>query len=221
MNSEKKDLTTDKIKLIYEFNNSSPLFARVAASEMERANILDAINILENGMKIHPNYTTPYFILALANAYAGKEEEAKNSALQGSELLGSSETLDYYLSKIDKIIAERNSLSDAKRHAFFHESEENKSSDNTFDDLENKLDILAERLSKAKIIPKDMGEPFSELQHSEVPTKKIISETMAEIYFTQKNYNEAISIYEELMLQKPEKIDLYENKINDIKSLMK
>jgi len=44
---------------------------------------------------------------------------------------------------------------------------------------------------------------------------------MAEIYFTQKNYNEAISIYEELMLQKPEKIDLYENKINDIKSLMK
>ncbi len=105
MNSEKKDLTTDKIKLIYEFNNESPLFARVAAAEMERANILDAINILESGLKVHPNYPTPHFILALANAYAGKEEEAKNSALQGSELLGSSETLDYYLAKIDKIIA--------------------------------------------------------------------------------------------------------------------
>ncbi|MEK6552537.1 MAG: hypothetical protein AABZ54_03710 [Bacteroidota bacterium] len=216
MNRAERDLTTDKIKLIFEFNNSSPLFARVAASEMERANILDAIKILETGLELHSHYPTPYLLLALANAYSGKEEEARSNAIIGSELLGSPDTLEFYLKKISDIITERNSLSDAKRPRFLTKEKV----EDEFENLEDKLDILAERLSKAKIIPKGMGESMPEFSIPEVKIKRIVSDTMAEIFLSQKNYQEAIFIYEELLEQKPEKADFYLQKIADLKSLL-
>jgi len=219
VNRTERDLTTDKIKLIFEFNHSSSLFARVADSEMESANILDAIKILETGLELHTHYPTPYLLLALANAYAGREEEARSNAIMGSELLGSSETLEFYLKKISTIIAERNSLSEAKRPTFLTEEKKEKVEDE-FENLEDKLDILAERLSKAKIIPKGMGETMSEISTPEVKIKRIVSDTMAEIFLSQKNYKEAISIYEELLEIKPEKADFYLQKIADLKSLL-
>ncbi|MCX6175410.1 MAG: hypothetical protein NTZ27_11715 [Ignavibacteriales bacterium] len=219
MNGTERDLTTDKIKLIFEFNNSSPLFARVAASEMESANILDAIKILETGLEMHSHYPTPYLLLALANAYAGREDEARSNAIMGSELLGSSDTLEFYLKKISDIIAERNSLSDAKRPTFLTEAKEEKVEDE-FENLEDKLDLLAERLSKAKIVLKGMGETMPEISQPEVKIKRIVSDTMAEIFLSQKNYQEAISIYEELLELKPDKADFYLQKIADLKSLL-
>lgn len=222
MKETERDLTTDKIKLIFEFNNSSSLFARVAASEMENGNILDAVKILETGLELHSHYPTPYLLLAVANAYAGKEEEARSNAVMGSELLGSSDTLEFYLKKIADIITERNSLSGAKRPAFLTEKKEDKAEkiEDEFENLENKLDILAERLSKAKIIPKGMGESMPDIPQPEVKIKRIVSDTMAEIFLAQNNYKEAITIYEELLEQKPDKADFYLQKITDLKSLL-
>lgn len=219
MNNSKRNLTIDKIKLIYEFNDNSPLFARVAASEIESGNINDAVNILERGIILHPSYPTAYFILAIANAYAGKEEEAKNSAAMGSELLGSPESFNLYEKKIAEIISERNSLNEAKRPAFIAEKENEKSEDD-FENLEDKLDLLAERLSKAKIIPKEMGDPNEEIRIPEIKVKRIISDTMAEIFIAQKNYKEALSIYADLLRQKPERAGIYLQKISDLNSLI-
>ena len=219
MNDLERDLTVDKIKLIYEYNESSPLFARVAAYEIKDGNIIDAIKILETGIRIHPSYPTAYLVLALANAYAGKEDEAKSSAVIGSEILGSPETFNYYEKKISEIISERNTLSEAKRPAFIADKENEKVEDD-FENMEDKLDLLAERLSKAKIIPKDIGEPTEEIAAPEVHVKKIVSDTMAEIFLSQKNYKEALSIYAELLRQKPKKAGIYLQKISDINRLM-
>ena len=219
MSQQEKDLTADKIKLIYEFNNGSPLFARVAAFEIEKGNFLEAIKILENGIDHYPYYPTPFFVLSLAYAYAGREEESRSSAAQASELLDIPDILAVYYKKIDEIIAERNSLTEAKRPVF-HSDESQKTSDDEFEKLEDKLDILAEKLSKAKIIPKKIGEPIDESILTEPPAKKIVSETMAEIYYSQKNYEEAIAIYEGLIQQKPEKAELYLQRISDIRSSM-
>jgi tetratricopeptide (TPR) repeat protein len=219
VNNLERDLTLDKIKLIYEYNESSPLFARVAAYEIKDGNIFDAINILETGISIHPSYPTAYLVLALANAYAGKEEDAKNSAATGSELLGSPETLDYYKNKISEIIFERNTLSETTRPAFIVDDETEKPEDD-FENMEDKLDLLAERLSKAKIIPKEIGEPTEEITIPEVKVKKIVTDTMAEIFISQKNFKEALAIYTELLRQRPEKAGIYLQKISDLNSLM-
>lgn len=219
MSDLERDPTIDKIKLIYEYNDSSPLFARVAASEIKAGNVTDAIRILESGIRIHPHYPTAYFILALANAFAGKEEDAKNSAAIGSELLGSPEAFDYYAKLITEIISERNTLSDAKRPAFIEESEPARVEDD-FENMEDKLDLLAEKLSKAKIIPKELGEPTEEITPPEVKVKKIATDTMAEIFISQKNYTEALAIYAELLRERPEKAGIYLQKISDLNSLM-
>lgn len=214
-----RDLTVDKIKLIYEYNESSPLFARVAAYEIQDGNIIDAITILENGIKIHPYYSTAYLVLALANAYAGKEEDARNAAAIGAELVGSSETFNYYEKKIVDIISERNALTEAKRPTF-SEVEKEKEPEDDFDNMEDKLDLLAERLSKAKIIPKEMIEPTEEITLPEVRAKRIATDTMAEIFISQKNFTEALAIYAELLRQKPEKAGIYLQKISDLNSLL-
>ncbi len=219
MNNSERDMTADKIKLIFEYNESSPLFARVAAYEIKDGNIFDAIKILENGIRIHPYYPTPYLILALANAYAGKEEDARNSAAIGSELLGSSETFTLYETKISEIISERNTLSEAKRHAFIEEVVNEKDEYN-FENLEDKLDLLAERLSKAKIIPKEIGEPTEEITAPQLSVKKISTDTMAEIFISQKKFSDALEIYSELLKQRPDKAGIYLQKISDLNSLM-
>jgi predicted Zn-dependent protease len=216
---QEKDLAADKIKLIYEFNNHSPLFARVAALEIEKGYFLDAIKILESGIDRFPYYPTPYFLLAIANAYAGKEEEARSFAAQASELLDVTDVLNFYNNKISKIISERNSLTEAMRPSF-HFNEVESPSEYESGKLEDKLDELAAMLSKAKIVPKKMGEAINENVIEEQPTKKIVSETMADIFYSQKNYDEAINIYEELIQQKPEKAEFYLQRISDIRSSM-
>ena len=204
----------DKFKLIYEFNNRSPLFAYVAADELEHGNVNDAIRIVESGMLIHPRYPTPYFILALAYAYSGDEETAIKYAVEGSHIIASEESLKSYEKKIKRIIAERNGIPQSKRRTFIEEEDEPvihiKSDD---------LEILADKLSKAKINVKASTAADAELILPQF-NGKIVSETMAEIFVSQKNYKEAISVYNELMLSKPEKIDLYENRIEEIKMMM-
>jgi tetratricopeptide (TPR) repeat protein len=213
----------DKIKLIYEFNHNSSLFARVALSEVEHGSIHDAINMLLNGIKLFPTYSSPYIVLALANAYSGNENEALKYLSKGCEIINSPETFKYYKEKISGIITDRNSLSESLRPEFLEtpveDSKENKIESTPENDVDivEKLDILAEQLSKAKIKPKPDEHSDETPGIPEFTGKKIATETLAEIFVNQKNYSEAISIYEELILQKPEKTVTYLEKISEIR----
>ncbi len=215
-----KDLQAEKIKLIYEFNNQSPLFARVAFSEIEKGNYLEAIRILDEGVKLHANYPTAFLILSLAKAYEGKDEEALNMAKLGADIIESPKTYEIYSQKISAIIAERTSLSDALRPAFHNEPSEEQIivPEEKEERWEDKLDMLAKQLSKAKIIPKDDFETSSE-SLPKFEGKKIVSETLADIYFSQRNFDEAIKMYEELINIKPEKAEEYLQKIGEMKSV--
>jgi tetratricopeptide (TPR) repeat protein len=209
------DYSIDRLKLIYEFNRSSPLFAFIAAAEIEHGNINDAIKILEDGLKLHPKYPTAYFVLALSKAYAGDGDAAIKYAMQGSKLLGNDETYEYYEKKISDIIYERNSLSETKRPTFTQEQIDVAAPE----EMDNEIEELASKLTKAKINTKEMSKTAEELNTPQY-NGKIISETLAEIYVSQKNYEQAVETYNELMLTKPEKIDLFENRIEEIKMMM-
>ena len=214
-----KDLSAERIKLIYEFNQSSPLFARVAATEIENGNYLEAIKILDNGIDLYPNYPSAFLILAIAKAYEGKEEEAKIVAKVGTDLIGDSNTLTEYEKKIAAIIEERNSISEVLRPSFVEEKKEEVIVSEEDLALEDKLDLLAKKLSKAKIIPKeDVAEDPASVP--EFTGKKIVTETLAEIHIKQKNFGEAILMYEELLRQKPEKVEYYLQRISEINSMM-
>ncbi|MDH7604626.1 MAG: hypothetical protein QHH13_06985 [Melioribacter sp.] len=210
-----KNFSIDKIKLIYEFNPDSPLFARVAASIIEEGNIADAVKIIEKGLDKFPRYPSAYFILAIAKAYNGNETEALELVNRGNSFINSDETKEFYSTKIKKIVEERNSLKEVKKKAIWHESKVD--IDNS---IEEQLDILAEQLSKARIsyVPDDNLQ--TELEVPEYTGKKIVSETLARIYESQKNFKEAILIYKELMKLYPEKSEYYKTKIKEISEII-
>lgn len=219
MNRLFKDLSVDKIKLIYEFDKTSPLFSRVGYYELNEGNYLYANEILEKGLEIHHDYATAYIIYALAKAYAGDEHRAKEALEKGMKYLSSHETFEFYKNKIAVILEERNLLSDTKRPAFTSEIN-NTAHENTFFKFEDKLDVLAQELSKAKIKVAADDDPKNETPVPEYSGKKIVSETLAQIYISQKNYEEAIAVYKKLIELHPEKEDAFIQKIVEIETLM-
>lgn len=213
MNSADKNLTEEKIKLIYEFNNNSPLFARVAYNIIEQGNILEAVSILENGLKSYADYPSAIFILALADAYSGKEKEARLLVRKGADIIQSDKVLDFYMDKISNIIKERNSLSKTKKVDFDEpaaHAEESK--------LEDELELLAMKLTGAKINYNPEEETPVVAKIDEFKGEKIVSETLAEIYLAQNKYHDALNAYKELIKKNPEKADDYVLKVAEIQN---
>ncbi len=235
MNWLTKDLSADKIKLIYEFNKSSPLFTRVAAAEIEHNNYLKAIEILEKGIELYPDYPTAHFLYGLALAYAGDLEKALFSINCGDQLLEHPATVEFYREKIETIIRERNSVSETKRTDFLgltspHAKVSNENGiethyisreNNTIEtELEEYLDKLAEKINKAKIKYNPDEQENNQKEIPEFTGKKFVSETLAEIYYSQGKYKEALQIYEELLNLKPRMNEYYQKKIEKLKSII-
>lgn len=217
--SVKKDHSAEKVKLIYEFNKNSPLFVRVAATEILNGNYLEAIRILDEGIDIYPNYASAFLVLAVAKAYEGKEEEAKIVAKIGADLINDEKTYAAYENKIKEIIEERKSITETLRPSFIDDNKEENVVSLVELELEDKLDVLAKQLSKAKIIPKEEAAD-NPTSVPEFKGQKIVSETLAEIHIKQKNFGEALYMYEELLGRKPEKVEQYLQRISDIRTMM-
>ena len=220
-----KDPAADKIALIYEFDRSSPLFARVAAAEIEKNNIQLSVEILEDGIKKFPDYPTAYFIYARALALAGRIAEAKNQVKNGCEIIESDETLEFYFNEIEDIKKTVTDFSESRRKAFFPEGvlegisskPDLKTTRHDSESGENELAALADKLKKAKmpaLSRETVEEPGSvDFGFNE---QVIVSETLAGIYYAQGSLLEAKSIYEKLIHTQPEKADFFNRKIEDI-----
>lgn len=217
MNSAHKKLATDKIGLIYEFNNKSPLFARVADNCIKNNEVDLAISILEHGLKIYPNYPTGYFILGMALANNGRINEAKEIILTGNKLLNSDSSKDFYIEKIDEMAENESRISPTKHSDFLeNESEPIEETNNKISEID--LDELASKISKAKKIKVDNNKAIDENAYKiNYDSSIIASETLADIYIEQGSFNEAIETYAKLIDIRPEKKEIYEMKIAEIK----
>lgn len=231
MNRE-NNTKADKFSLIYEFDNSSPLFARVAQSCLNRMEIAQAIEILKKGIANYPDYPSAYIVYAKIEAMRGKRDHAIQLIKKASEIIAYRDTFELYLKEIDKISSEyENYKSDLAKDFVpdqFNEEEQEKeflpNLDNLDSDLDNEqkidLDILSEEISKAKI-PKVSGTVnIDEETKYTFDEGKIVSETLAQIYRSQGNYKEAIETYKELIVNNPEKTDEFNKKIAEIKKII-
>jgi tetratricopeptide (TPR) repeat protein len=200
-------------KLIYEFNNDSSLFARLAAAEIENKEYKNAINILEKGIDKFPFYPTANFIYSIALAYQGKINEAVSVVKRTREIFPCDETIDFYLKRIDQINKDQNSFTGSSRFSFvpgnFTPAE---------DAFEDKLESIADQLSKAKIKVDNSIAGDINPREEEAPSKQIVSETMARIFCSQGKFAEAISMYEELIACEPDRKEYFQLKIDEIKA---
>ncbi len=194
----------DLVSVIYEYNPESPLFARVAETEMEKGNLQKAREILEAGFEHHPDYASAWFVYAILLAKLNDFEAARNMAKKADMLLNNHETYDYYLAKIESI--------------------ENVLDDELYDDSEpaapKKHEELKSFLSEYGDELFNSGSEKKEVTGSEMPDDKIVSETMANIHYSQGNYREALEVFKKLILKNPDKAELYKKKIDEINKLI-
>ena len=195
----------DKFALVYEFNHDSPLIVYKASKELEDNNIAKAIEMLNKAIEEYPYYPTPYFILATAFAHNQEFDEAQIMLSKAHSILDNEQTYAYYNNLIEKIKRESDGIT-----SNFDETV-NKVLDETLldsDELET-IDLLS--IDK----PSDDNAILTKI-NTHLPDGTIVTETLAEIYSSQGNFNEAKEIYEKLKYIYPDKAEKFERKILEL-----
>ena len=224
-----------KVNLIYEYNKNTPLFVRVAHNQLENNNVDEAIEILNTSLKIHKEHPTANLLLGKAYALMGNYSEAIGLYKKASNILRSDETYDYYLNELETIRKQRSLFETTKGSAFYKASDDTESSiidheifeeeteSTTGEDLaasiDERLEQLAEEISKAKLSPSyNSTSSENDLFENLKGENLIVSETLAKIYFAQNEYEEAINVYKKLINKDASKYDYYIEKINEIRA---
>jgi len=224
-------ILSDKANLIYKNNTNSALFVRTAQYQLENNNIDAAIEILNKGLKVYPDHPVAYLLLGKAYIMLGNYNLAEEFIRKGSSLIQCRDTYDYYLGEAaktrdqrsmfnltrDKLfakpVAENDSMEQRKAVLEDHQPKDSKELQNRIDD---RFERLVSTVSKVKAL--DKKDPEGTGTNKNNPeTTLLVSETLAEIYCTQGELNEAINVYEKLIKRDPGKADYYSKKIEEIR----
>lgn len=221
------DAFNQKVSLIYEYNNKSPLFARVAENEIERNNIDEAIRILTEGLINHPDFSVAYFLLSKAHTIKGNYGQALKFVKKGSELIHSPKTFDHYLREIDAIKKQRQ-LFNVSRWAdsanqqfssFTSAAADKSQSEKPSQSIEETLNKLTAEIAGVTQTVKEAKKKIEESKQKDFSNNDfIVSETLAKIYTTQGEFKEAISVYKKLKLKHPDKETYFDSKITELKA---
>ncbi|MCW8849128.1 MAG: tetratricopeptide repeat protein, partial [Melioribacteraceae bacterium] len=175
-----------------------------ATKEIEAQNYSKALELLPTAIEKYPTHATAYFMYALALAHNEQIELAKEYISKGDDILKDENTKDHYLKLIEKIGREAAGISINFDDTVNEILEESFLEPEEFDPLKD-IELLDDSLIDE--------EPEVE-QHFE--QNSIVTETLAEIYASQGNYEEALEIYEKLKDIKPELTEKFENRITEL-----
>ncbi|MGE5400036.1 MAG: tetratricopeptide repeat protein [Ignavibacteriales bacterium] len=114
-----KDIFAEKLALVFEYNRKSPLFVRAAGLEIEKNNLLDAVKILNGGLLNYPDYPTAYILLGKAQMLLGNFDQAEDAFQKGCQLIHSRESLNFYISELEKKRKKHSHITESRRVAFF------------------------------------------------------------------------------------------------------
>ncbi|MFZ1291090.1 MAG: hypothetical protein WAR79_13425 [Melioribacteraceae bacterium] len=195
----------DKFALIYEFNKESPLIVYEASKELEKKNYQKALELFEKAAQKFPYHPTVFFLKAVADAYNNQFDLAKENLLKGDNLLNNKQTLEFYHQLVEKIRLKKDEINiDSRKlqNDFFYKSVID---NHEFDNIDSSQLISNEEIN---------SEP------NNFDNEPIVTETLAEIYASQENYIEALEIFEKLKIVKPELIEKFENRIQEIRTAL-
>jgi tetratricopeptide (TPR) repeat protein len=241
LNKSSAEAFNNKVSLIYEFNKTSPLFIRKAEVEMRNNHIERAIEILNAGLKLYPDYAAAHLLLGKAWYLTGHFDEALKFIRSGCSYLTSSHTYEYYLKEIEAAKKQKSLFDSSERTSFFDVTDDvvvtDKSvpkhyelgiSEKTKEELiidrpiinvDDHLEEIAQKISSSRL--REPRENFNYETSSGQglgESSMIVSETLARIYITQGEFTEALGVYRKLIQKNPSKREYYQQKISEIQS---
>jgi len=202
------DLLADKFQLLFNVNNQSPIFILIAYKKFLENNLEKSLLIIENGLKKFPNHPTALLLKSKILIKQGNFSQALKLIKKVSSILGSDKTFDFYLNELEVLNKQSikfdadEKLDDIKDFSFEIKNISEKS-----------LEVNLSKETPPKI-------ETQEKDYNSIDDSLIISDTLAKIYFNQKEYKEALRIYSKLKTKYPEKSAFYESKISEIKALI-
>lgn len=191
------------------------LFAIDANKYLSEGDFKSAIQVCNAGLKLYPNYPTALSILIKAYYLNNEYNIAKS-------------ILDAALERYPKNLVIKNTLcwfNEKMKTADLKTANLNVNPDSVLDDLRktttidpnDELFLLSKNLESAKISPVEEDEDSFEEAGDEIV---LANETMAKILVKQKAYKKAIDVYNILIQKNPEKKDDFQEKIDELNSLI-
>ncbi|WP_290664894.1 MULTISPECIES: tetratricopeptide repeat protein [Ignavibacterium] len=211
------EIFNEKVSLIYEYNKQTPLFVRMANIHLEKNNPQEALIILNAGLIHYPDHPVAIFLIAKAHTALGNYSQAIKFLKKGSELIHSPKTYEFYLREIEAIKKQK-IFYDVDRTSGNETSLSEKEKDLTSVFLTDTVKKIAEELKEAEeVLINPDKENFESQTFNPIDNSLILSETLAKIYINQREYQEAIRIYEKLKIKIPEKSHYFDSKIDELK----
>ncbi|WP_304130996.1 M48 family metallopeptidase [Ignavibacterium album] len=211
------EIFNEKVSLIYEYNKQTPLFVRMANIHLEKNNPQEALIILNAGLIHYPDHPVAIFLIAKAHSALGNYSQAIKFLKKGSELIHSPKTYEFYLREIEAIKKQK-IFYDVDRTSGNETSLSEKEKDLTSVFLTDTVKKIAEELKEAEeVLINPDKENFESQTFNPIDNSLILSETLAKIYINQREYQEAIRIYEKLKIKIPEKSHYFDSKIDELK----
>jgi tetratricopeptide (TPR) repeat protein len=136
----------------------------------------------------------------------GKYKESLDSYRKASELLNSHQVYEHYLHEVENLKKQRILFETSRKPGFLDEIEDDGQKDKKIS-LEKELSSF-DSMTGQKINPPASGSGG----------ESIVSETLANIYITQGEFREALSIFERLLNKNPQKREYYLQKISELKA---
>lgn len=217
MSKSSSEIFNEKVSLIYEYNKQTPLFVRMADIHLQNNNPQEALLILNAGLIHYPEHPVAVFLLAKVHIALGNFSQAVKFIKKGSELIHSTKTYDYYLRELEAIKA-HNSLFDFDKKKDLINKPTDNEKDLTSVFLTDTVKKIAAELKEAEDVLLENKSDATEMREFRIiDDTVIISETLAKIYVNQREYQEAIRVYEKLKTKIPEKSHYFDAKIGELK----
>uniref|UniRef100_UPI00404B4C8C tetratricopeptide repeat protein n=1 Tax=Ignavibacterium sp. TaxID=2651167 RepID=UPI00404B4C8C len=211
------EIFNEKVSLIYEYNKQTPLFVRMANIQLEKNNPQEALIILNAGLIHYPDHPVAIFLIAKAHTALGNYSQAIKFLKKGSELIHSPKTYDFYLREIEAI-KKQNIFYDVGNKSEITSEIKKEEKDLTSISLTDTVKKIAEELKEAEDVLIHSATTTAENSSIKmIDDTTIVSETLAKIYVNQREYQEAIKIYEKLKKKIPEKSHYFDLKIGELK----
>lgn len=178
---------------------SSLVFAQLADAYRKRGRLEEAIHVCQKGLSHHPNYASAYLILGRAYEEKGDLLAAREAFQRVLEIDSESVLAHRFLGQIAEVRNEVPEALEAYRTAL------------TLHPFDKEIRAAVERLeaqTAGEVVWARREVAEADQQPSAPEAEPVATETLAELYATQGQYDRAAEIYDRLVTEAPDRDDL-------------